>query len=113
MTSKAGDESWRALRGEWPLLFSVTTTILYLCFGTGWLSDLSNLWWTGFLFVWLFGAILTSAFAVVRHADCLAIRLGEPYGTLILTLSVIITHRLVAQLQRAGGRADLGACHSA
>jgi Ca2+:H+ antiporter len=26
---------------------------------------------------------------VVRHADCLAIKLGEPYGTLILTLSVI------------------------
>jgi Ca2+:H+ antiporter len=25
----------------------------------------------------------------VRHADCLAIRLGEPYGTLILTLSAI------------------------
>jgi Ca2+:H+ antiporter len=26
---------------------------------------------------------------VVRHADCLAIILGEPYGTLILTLAVI------------------------
>ena len=26
---------------------------------------------------------------VVRHADCLAIKLGEPYGTLILTLSAI------------------------
>ncbi len=28
-------------------------------------------------------------FSVVRHADSLAIILGEPYGTLILTLSVI------------------------
>src|SRR5438045_8965205 len=28
---------------------------------------------------------------VVRHADCLAIKLGEPYGTLILTLSAIST----------------------
>jgi Ca2+:H+ antiporter len=26
---------------------------------------------------------------VVRHADCLAIKFGEPYGTLILTLSAI------------------------
>jgi len=26
---------------------------------------------------------------VVRHADCLAIKLGEPYGTLILTLSAV------------------------
>lgn len=29
------------------------------------------------------------AFGVVRHADSLAVKLGEPYGTLILTLSVI------------------------
>ena len=27
--------------------------------------------------------------AVVRHAECLALKLGEPVGTLILTLSVI------------------------
>lgn len=27
--------------------------------------------------------------SVVRHADCLAIKFGEPYGTLILTLSAI------------------------
>ena len=29
------------------------------------------------------------AFGVVRHADALAILLGEPYGTIILTLSVV------------------------
>ena len=29
-----------------------------------------------------------SAFAVVRHAEALAVKLGEPYGTLILTLAV-------------------------
>ncbi|OKL42618.1 calcium:proton antiporter [Pseudovibrio exalbescens] len=40
-------------------------------------------------FVWIFGAMLYGAFGVVRHAECLAVRLGEPYGTLILTLSVI------------------------
>ena len=34
--------------------------------------------------------ILTSAFSVVRHADVLAHRLGEPYGSLILSLSVVI-----------------------
>jgi Ca2+:H+ antiporter len=37
---------------------------------------------------WLFGAILVSAFAVVRHAEGLAVRLGEPLGTLVLTLSM-------------------------
>jgi Ca2+:H+ antiporter len=42
------------------------------------------------IFAWLFVAILGSALSVVRHADRLAMRLGEPYGTLILTLSVTI-----------------------
>src|SRR5213594_4166522 len=41
------------------------------------------------VFLWLFAVILWAAICVVRHADCLAIKLGEPYGTLILTLSAI------------------------
>src|SRR5438067_5929547 len=43
----------------------------------------------GVVFVVLLGAVLWSAISVVRHADCLAIKCGEPYGTLILTLSAI------------------------
>src|SRR4029077_4803727 len=39
--------------------------------------------------LWLFIVILSAALSVVRHADCLAIKCGEPYGTLILTLSEI------------------------
>jgi Ca2+:H+ antiporter len=41
------------------------------------------------VFVWLFFVILWSAMCVVRHAESLAVKLGEPYGTLILTLSAI------------------------
>ena len=41
------------------------------------------------MLVWLFAIILSSAFAVVHHAESLAVRLGEPLGTLVLTLSVI------------------------
>ena len=78
-----------ALRGEWLLSIGVASTALFLVFGKSWLADLSNGAWMLFLFLWLFGAILTSAFGVVRHADCLAIKLGEPSGTLILTLSVV------------------------
>src|SRR4051794_12854660 len=40
------------------------------------------------VFLWLFAAIVTGALKVVSHADELACILGEPYGTLILTLSV-------------------------
>jgi len=41
------------------------------------------------VFVWLFVVILWSAVSAVRHADSLAIKWGEPYGTLVLTLSAI------------------------
>ncbi len=40
------------------------------------------------VFLWLFAAIVMGALTVVAHADELAAILGEPYGTLILTLSV-------------------------
>jgi Ca2+:H+ antiporter len=40
------------------------------------------------VFVWLFAATVTGALRVVSHADELAVLLGEPSGTLILTLSV-------------------------
>lgn len=41
----------------------------------------------GIVFAWIVGVMLWGTFAVVRHADELAERLGEPFGTLILTLS--------------------------
>jgi Ca2+:H+ antiporter len=37
-----------------------------------------------------FAVILWGAFAVVRHAEALARRFGEPYGTLVLTLAVTV-----------------------
>ena len=42
------------------------------------------------LFIAVFFVMLMSSFSVVRHAERLAYYLGEPYGTLILTLSVVI-----------------------
>jgi Ca2+:H+ antiporter len=82
---------------------SVLTAALFLAFGSGWLADLSNPFWFGFLFAWLFGVILLSAFAVVRHAECLAVKLGEPLGTLILTLSVTgIEVMMIAAVTAAG-----------
>ena len=42
------------------------------------------------LFAWLLGVILWSAFGVVHEAEELAELLGEPYGTLILTLSIVV-----------------------
>ncbi len=77
------------LRREWLLGAAFATTALFLLFGKGWLADLSNPLWFALMLVWLFSVIMGSAFAVVHHAESLAVRLGEPLGTLLLTLSVI------------------------
>jgi Ca2+:H+ antiporter len=77
------------LRREWLLGAALATTALFLLFGKGWLADLSNPLWFALMLGWLFAVIMGSAFAVVHHAESLAVRLGEPLGTLVLTLSVI------------------------
>jgi Ca2+:H+ antiporter len=78
-----------SLRQEWLLAVAFATTALFLLFGKGWLADLSNPLWFALMLVWLFAVIMSSAFAVVHHAESLAVKLGEPLGTLVLTLSVI------------------------
>jgi Ca2+:H+ antiporter len=91
------------LRDEAPLALVISTTLAFLAFGKGWLADLSNPLWLALMFGWLFVVILWAALKVVHHADCLAIKLGEPYGTLILTLSVIsIEVLMIAALMMSG-----------
>jgi Ca2+:H+ antiporter len=88
MTTQPAQKAAPMLWREWPLLMSITTMLLFLVFGRSWLANLSNPVWFVFVLVWLFFVILLSAFAVVRHAESIAVRLGEPLGTLVLTLSV-------------------------
>jgi Ca2+:H+ antiporter len=91
------------LRREWPLAIIVLTLALFLIFGSSWLGDLSSPAWFIFMFGWLFGVILFSASAVVRHAEAIADRLGEPLGTLVLTLSVVgIEVIMIAAVMNAG-----------
>jgi Ca2+:H+ antiporter len=77
------------VREEWFLGVAVATSVVFLCFGNLIMGRLGNPLWLTLIFAWLFAAVMGSVLGVVRHADHLAIRLGEPYGTLILTLSVI------------------------
>ena len=76
-------------REEFALWVGIASTLVLLTVGAPWLKHIENPLTFGLLFAWVFGIMLWLAFGVVRHADCLAIKLGEPYGTLILTLSVI------------------------
>ena len=79
-----------AIRAEFPLFIGWGTAAIFIAIGTAALNEFTThvVPLLG-VFAWLFVVILWSAIRVVRHADCLAIKLGEPYGTLILTLSAI------------------------
>ena len=77
------------IRSELPLIMGAVTATIFLWFGSRLLETLEHPGVMGVVFLWLFLAVLWLAISVVRHADRLAIKCGEPYGTLILTLSAI------------------------
>lgn len=92
------------IKYEYPLIFIAATALLFLTVGETWLEDLTRLTKLAFMFLWLFLTVMASAFAVVRHAEALAIILGEPLGTLILTVSVIsIEILMVSAVMLTGG----------
>src|SRR3990167_10080509 len=70
------------------LFVSYGTMLLFLLYSDAWLGGNPGVLLEGALLLWLFGVMLLSSFAVVRHAEVLAEELGEPCGTLILTLTV-------------------------
>ena len=60
------------------------------------------LWFAG-ISLWLFGVILFASIGAVRHAEILAGKLGEPYGTLILTVAVTtIEVTMIANVMLSG-----------
>jgi Ca2+:H+ antiporter len=77
------------LRAERPVLVGAATTLIFFTVGASWTDDLTHLGMTAALFIWLFAVMIWCAFGVVRHAEALAEHLGEPYGTLILTLAAV------------------------
>lgn len=62
------------------------------------------------LFAILFSVILFAAFCVVGVADKLAHQLGEPYGTLILTISIVVIEvvLIMAMMMGPGETATIG-----
>ena len=75
--------------GEKAFLTAILSVVIVMGLGDPLFEDLTNPWLMGVLFCWLFSVILGAAFSVVYHAETLAFKYGEPYGTLILTLAVI------------------------
>jgi len=85
MSAMPGRREKALILREWPLLLSLATAAAFFILGG---IELSGAGRFTVVLGWLFAAILVSAFAVVRHAEALAEKLGEPYGTLVLTLSM-------------------------
>jgi len=93
MKAGGGSKSSRSfgafVRAEYPFFIGLATAAIFLALGSQVLEDVAHPYLLTAIFVILLAAVLWSAVSVVRHADCLAIKCGEPYGTLILTLSAI------------------------
>ena len=78
-----------SVSSEFALLIGLGTAAIFFAAGSRLVEIVAHPVAMIVVFLWLFAVIFWSVICVVRHADCLAIRLGEPYGTLILTLSAI------------------------
>ncbi len=75
--------AWIRLAGAWLVVG------LFMLVGTELLGSTLNSLTSTWVFLLLFFTILMASFGVVHEADHLAQQLGEPYGTLILTLSIV------------------------
>jgi Ca2+:H+ antiporter len=88
---------------EWPLLPVYATAGAFLALDSALLDGVNSTAKALLVFTWLFGIILWSAFAVVRHADALAEILGEPFGTLILTFAITAIEVMMIVAVMVGG----------
>lgn len=90
-------------RREAATLTAIVALVFFLIFGKSLTPAQIGFVPSMALLALLFLVMLWAAFSVVRHAECLAVLLGEPYGTLILTLSVIgIEVALIASIMITG-----------
>jgi Ca2+:H+ antiporter len=89
MKSSHGSTSPGFFRAEYPFFIGLATAGIFLALGSGVLENVAHPFTLVAILILLLAAVLWSAISAVHHADCLALKSGEPYGTLILTLSVI------------------------
>jgi Ca2+:H+ antiporter len=76
------------MRAEWFFLVSAASAAALALFEDRIYSRLNDPLILTAILLWLFVVALRSSVYVVHHAESLARRLGEPYGTLLLTLTI-------------------------
>src|SRR5436190_24368356 len=95
------------VRNEFSLLIGLGTVAIFWSTGSRLVEIISHPVALIVVFVWLFAVVLWSAVSVARHADCLAIKWGEPYGPLVLPLSAITIEVVMASAAIVHGDTDL------
>ncbi len=81
-------------------LWSVAWPVLGWCLLGGSLAGLAGGWWVLVLAAGLIGTVLSA----VHHAEVVAHKVGEPYGTLVLALAItVIEVALIVSMMLAGG----------
>ncbi len=79
----------------WTIIAPLIAWLLYFL-----MPEILSGWYSGLLAVSLIAAVL----AAVHHAEVVAHRVGEPYGTLVLAIAVtVIEVSLIVSLMLAGG----------
>jgi Ca2+:H+ antiporter len=98
----AGPRHASAARQYGPMLGAAASLGLLTLYGPGLTSD-ASFGVSLLVSAWLFAVILWGAIGVMLHAEVLAEALGEPFGTLILTLSAITVEiALIMSVMLAG-----------
>ncbi|MDP1871945.1 MAG: calcium:proton antiporter [Gallionella sp.] len=75
------------LKSEWPVAIALVMLALGFTLEHAAVEQGGVLLWGALLAI--LAAIIGVAFRIAHHAEVLALRLGEPYGTLILTLAAV------------------------
>jgi Ca2+:H+ antiporter len=86
--SALGDQPPCSWRKEWPLALAFGTFSLVIGGKSQVAAAMNHPVWLLALLIVICGVLLLTSITIVRHADVLAHRLGEPGGTLLLTLAV-------------------------
>lgn len=75
------------LKSEWPIAIALVMLALGFTLEHAAVEQGGVLLWAALLAI--LAAIIGVAFRIAHHAEVLALRFGEPYGTLILTLAAV------------------------
>ncbi len=103
----------RSLLMEWPLVLSAGTVGLTFWLRSAWFASLPHEAVLGGTMFWLVAVVMLSSFAVVRHAEGLAVRLGEPFGTLVLTIAVTGIEVMMITAVMSAGQGQPGTARDA